>query len=478
MLLVHPVTEAVKFLPVLLVSLVIGTQSGNHMWGLIALAVIVLFALQRWFTTTYRIGPVHIELKTGLFQRKLLSIPRTRVRSVDVEAPLMHRVLGLSVVRIGTGTGRGDEKFELNALDAALVPGLRAALLTKPEAAEPDSAPPATVGLDKAGLDIAHFSPSWVRYAPFSSTGVVAVLATVGLAFQYGLGRQLVESAAVSGFVDSTAHFGVVVAVGAAAILLLVVASVLACVRYLLAYGGLRVVDDGRVLHVSHGLLKTRQTSLDRARLRGSTLMQPLLVRLAGGARLDAIMTGVSAEKRESSLVLPPAPVAEARRVMADLIGDSIQSSVELTPHGPAAVRRRFTRALLPVLAVLAGLAIAQVAGVHIAWFVWSLAGVLSVAATGVAWDRQRGLGHAVLPGWLVTQSGSLDRRRNCVQSAGIIGWTVRQSFFQRRAGVATIVAATPAGQGHYDVLDLPAEDAWALIEAVQPGAGDIWARR
>ena len=127
---------------------------------------------------------------------------------------------------------------------------------------------------------------------------------------------------------------------------------------------------------------------------------------------------------------------------------------------------------------MLAGLAIAQVAGVHIAWFVWSLAGVLSVAATGVAWDRQRGLGHAVLPGWLVTQSGSLDRRRNCVQSAGIIGWTVRQSFFQRRAGVATIVAATPAGQGHYDVLDLPAEDAWALIEAVQPGAGDIWARR
>ena len=71
-----------------------------------------------------------------------------------------------------------------------------------------------------------------------------------------------------------------------------------------------------------------------------------------------------------------------------------------------------------------------------------------------------------------------LDRRRVSLEADGIIGWTVRQSFFQRRAGVATIVAATPAGTGSYEVVDIPVDQAWALVEAVTPGGGDVWINR
>jgi putative membrane protein len=71
-----------------------------------------------------------------------------------------------------------------------------------------------------------------------------------------------------------------------------------------------------------------------------------------------------------------------------------------------------------------------------------------------------------------------VDRQRVSLDAEGIIGWTVRQSFFQRRAGVATVVAATPAGAGHYEVIDIPEELAWSLIEAVTPGCADSWTRR
>ena len=81
------------------------------------------------------------------------------------------------------------------------------------------------------------------------------------------------------------------------------------------------------------------------------------------------------------------------------------------------------------------------------------------------------------MPRWLIVRNGSLTRDRDCVQSAGIVGWTVRSSFFQRRAGVATVRAATAAGKGHYDVLDLLETDTWGLVEAVTPGAGDVWSR-
>jgi putative membrane protein len=41
-----------------------------------------------------------------------------------------------------------------------------------------------------------------------------------------------------------------------------------------------------------------------------------------------------------------------------------------------------------------------------------------------------------------------------------VVGWQVHQSFFQRRQGLATVVAAVGAGAGGYRALDIGADDA------------------
>ncbi|TSE00159.1 PH domain-containing protein [Skermania sp. ID1734] len=471
MLLVHPVTEVVRVAPALVVSLIIGSQHDDYRWTLLGLLIVVSHAILRWFTTSYRFGPVHIELRTGVFRKQRLSVPRSRIRSVEAKASFLHRVLGLAVVHIGTGShAHHEHPFELNALDAKLVPKVRAALLTKDAVPQESTRAPA----DRRGTEIAHFSLAWVRYAPFSLTGVVAVGTIAGVIFQNGLGQRIADSAFLTGVFGAARSFGLVAMLACLLVALLVFASALACVRYVLSYGRLTVIDDGTVLHVSHGLLTTRQTSLDSSRLRGTTLAQPLLLRLAGGARLDAIMTGVRVHEHGSSLLLPSAPRAEAIRVSGTVTGTRTQDDVRLVHHGPAATRRRYVRALSPVAMAAAGLAIASryVQMPSYAW--WALAAA-TLTAIAVAWDRARGLGHAVLPGWLITQTGSLDRKRHTLQSSGIIGWTVRQTYFQRRAGLATVIAATPAGKGRYEVVDIPAERAWQLVDAVTPGAGDIW---
>ncbi|MGV9744051.1 PH domain-containing protein [Rhodococcus zopfii] len=478
MLLVHPVQEILRLLPVLAVSVVVGSSSGNHGWGLAVAGLLVVIGVLRWFTTTYRIGPAHVELRRGLLQRQVLSIPRSRIRSVDVDRRVMHRLLGLASVRIGTGQatggGRDRNRFELDGLAIGAVPALRESLLSAHTA--PGDGPAAAAAPTET--ELARLQPSWVRYAPFSTTGLVAVAAVAGLAFQYGIGERLAESRTVQRGISWATAAGPVLAVAVAVAALLAVASAVACVRYLLLYGNLLVTDDGRTLRIGHGLLRVRHTTLDRARLRGAVLREPLALRIAGGARLDAIMTGVAAERGESSLLLPAAPAAEAHRVATAVVRNPALPATPLRPHGPAARRRRYTRAVLPVLAALAVAAVATaVTGRAVPLPVWIGAVLLIPVAAGLAWDRYRSLGHAVLPGWLTTRSGSLDRQRVCLEADGIIGWTVRQSFFQRRAGVATVVAATPAGVGHYEVLDLPAEQAWSLVEAVTPGAGDVWAR-
>ncbi|WP_433685565.1 PH domain-containing protein [Nocardia sp. CA-119907] len=533
MLLVHPVTEVVKFIPVLIGSVILGTNTGNHLWGLIALALIVGFALTRWFTTTYRVGPTHVELRTGLIQRKKLSVPRSRIRSVDIEADLLHRVLGLAVLAIGTGQhADSSEKFKLDALDADAVPPLRAALLAHTSArvssAAQESVDPLRKGLPEYASgnvrEIGHWQASWVRYAPLSLTGFAIIAPIVGVTFQYGFGQVLFSSDAVHSIEDGSAAL-IAVAIALLILAIVVIVSLAACARYLATYFGLRVLDNDRTLHLRHGLFTTRQITLDLARFRGATVNEPLLLRLAGAAELEAIMTGQSPRQK----ILPQAPRAAIERTLAELLvprgaespdiaasriaragiaspdratGDisttefppasttkdralpresvtgqgATVSTAPLVAHGPVARRRRYTRALSPILIGAAAMLIFSLTGVDFSPWWWLLPALTALIAAALAADRYRGLGHAVLPAtehspaWLITRSGSLDRDRDCLEAPGIIGWTVRQSFWQRRSGIATVVAATAAGKKRYHVVDIPLEQAWELIESATPG--------
>lgn len=486
MLLVHPINEVVKFIPVLIGSVILGTNTGNHVWGLIALAAIVGFALTRWFTTTYRVGPTHVELRTGLIQRKKLSVPRSRIRSVDIEADLLHRMLGLAVLAIGTGQhADSGEKFKLDALDAAAVPGLRTALLahTAAESAVgqqvPTENPLQELPVSWSAREIGHWQASWVRYAPLSLTGFAIIAPIVGLAFQYGFGEIVFSSDTVRELGNGSAVL-IAAAIALLVVAIVVIVSLAACTRYLTTYFGLRVLDDDRTLHLRHGLFTTRQITLDLARFRGATVKEPLLLRLAGAAELEAIMTGQSPRQK----ILPQAPRSAIEHTLAHLLAprgarpsdDATVSTAPLIAHGTAARRRRYTRALSPILLLTAAMLIISLAGVDFSPWWWLLPALAAPIAAGLAADRYRGLGHAVLPAtdsspaWLITRSGSLDRDRDCLEAPGIIGWTVRQTWWQRRSGIATVVAATAAGKKRYLVLDIPLEQAWNLIESATPG--------
>ncbi|OBK08693.1 hypothetical protein A5746_15380 [Mycolicibacterium conceptionense] len=462
MLLVHPVHEVLQQIPLLIGAVVLGSATGNQGWTIAAIGLTVAVGLARWFTTSYRIEPDEVQLRTGLLQRKVLSVPRNRIRSVSTDARLLHRMLGLTVLRISTGQeAKGDTEFALDAVEAQQVPRLRAILLA-------DAVPVADA---PAGLELARWQPSWLRYSPLSFTGLAMIAAAVGVVYQAGAGAALQNSDIAQSGVAIAERLGVLVSVLVGALVIVVVSVVLSVLRSLLTYGNLVLRRDAEVLHLQHGLLRLREHTYDMRRLRGGTLREPLLVRAFGGARLDAVMTGVGGEG-EASLLLPPCPSRTATAVLAELIGDPGAVDAPLVAHGPAAVRRRWTRALtLPVVAA------AMLALVGVPAWVWMLWAVAVVAAGLLAADRARSLGHRVRDGWLVARAGSLERRRDHLDTAGIIGWTVRQTFFQRRAGVATLIAATAAGEKRYQVLDVPAEQAWSVAAAATPWVADnAWA--
>jgi putative membrane protein len=468
MLLVHPVHEVLRQIPLLIGSVVLGSATGNPLWTLFGLALIVGYGVARWFTTGYRIDADEVQLRTGVLQRKVLAVPRNRIRSVSTDARLLHRLLGLTVLRLSTGQqASGDTAFALDAVDSGQVPRLRAILLA-------DSLVPADQ--QTTGRQLARWHPSWLRYSPLSFTGLAMIAAAAGVIYQAGVGAALQDSQLARNGLDAAERFGIAASVGVLAVAVLVASVVLSVLRSLVTYGNLVLFrrdtagNDG-VLHLEHGLLRLREHTFDMRRLRGGTLREPLLVRMFGGARLDAVMTGVGGAG-EASMLLPPCPRTTAETVLSELIERPDVVTGELRRHGLAATRRRWTRALtLPALLLVA---MALLPNPVWLWPVW---GALAVCCAFLAADRSRALGHRVDADWLVARAGSLDRRRDCIAAAGIVGWTVRQTLLQRRAGVATLVAATAAGVKSYRVVDVPADLAWTIAGSASPWVADSsWA--
>ncbi len=474
MLLVHPVHEVLRQIPLLVGAVVVGSATGNSIWTVAALGVTIGFGVLRWFTTTYRIAPDEVQLRAGVLQRKVVSVPRNRIRSVQTEARLLHQLLGLTVLRVSTGQHTtGAAEFALDAVRAEEVPRLRAILLA-------DSLAPADGGDDQQrapGRLLARWQPSWLRYSPLSFTGLAMILAAVGVVYQAGLGAALQHSRLAESGRDVAQRFGVIASVALVVTVVVLASVVLSVLRSLATYGNLTLRRDADVLHLEHGLLRKREHTFDMRRLRGGTLRQPLLVRLLGGARLDAVMTGV-AGAGEASLLLPPCPVDTAETVLTGLIDDADAVSGAVLGHGAAATRRRWTRGLVLPVGVAVGLAVAATVVTVPVW-AWIATALLGLCCAVLAADRARALGHRVDRRWLVARAGSLERRRDCIAADGIIGWTVRQTFFQRRAGVATLVAATAAGVKHYRVIDVPAERSWSIAGTASPWVADSrWARR
>ncbi len=498
MLLVEPLRELIRFIPLLIVLIFAG-RAGNSgpPWGLIGTAAVIALGIVRYLTTRYRITPTVIQVRKGLLSRKNLTVPRDRVRTVDISAHPLQRMLRLVKVQIGTGTsGHRHESVDLDGLPAAVAMPLRAELLHRARARsdgqsapaqqpDPSDAPegiPAAAGttsLTEVETEIVRLNPRWIWYAPATLSGVVTGLAVIGLAWRVLNEAQVnpAEIGVVSKTLDHLETTPIWLDVLQVGIVVVLAVTALSVAGYLLTFWAFRLSrHQGGTLHVTRGLLTTRATSIEERRLRGTERTEPLLLRAVGGARLSAIATGLRAGRgatRGGEVLLPPAPLSVATSVEATVLGSPAPGRAELLPRGPAARRRRYTRALAMTAVVDLVLAAWWWFGRLPGWVVVAALVALPLAAL-LARDRFRNLGHAVVDGRLITQLGSLVRRRAVLDERGIVGITLRRSWFQRRNKLTSLIATTAAGQQKYAVPDLDDEAALRLAQQLLPVTGQF----
>ena len=455
---------------------------GTWLLPFLVLGALVLGALP-WLTTYFRRTDTQLQVRRGVLRRTVVTAPLDRVRSVDLESSLLHRLLGLTTVTIGTGVD--DTRIELDSLSTTRADRLRVELLQRapvavpgplPETRRPDRparrrpsagrrrSPPPTAE------ELARIDWSWLRFAPFSLSRLVVLAAAFGALSQFFDNLPLDRVGDAWQWLGSQALPVLVPGVAVACLVGWVIVSV---GGYVLRWWDLRLVREDGNLRLTAGLFTTRSTSVEEARVRGVLLTEPVLLRAVGGAELSTLATGVGSGG--VTKVLPPCPLPVAARVGTAVLEDPRPLTVPLLPHGDAARRRCHWRAQRPTMLVLAATP-GRVGrrrprrGRRPRLRGRGAAGRRRLA-TGVA--SYRHLGHALAPGHLVSGAGALQRSRTVLERDGIIGWVVRQSWFQRRVGLATLVATTAAGPESVVVVDLPLAQAIALADAATPGMLD-----
>ncbi|MGW7056568.1 PH domain-containing protein [Streptomyces sp. NPDC054887] len=459
-----------------------GLVGGRPVWqalgwvlGGAALVVVGGSALDgvRWRRTRYRVGAERVELRTGLLLVKRRSLARERVRSVDLTANVLLRVLGLVRVRIGTGenTGGGESTLELDAVTREEGERLRTELLDRGPAGAAGAVP------QREG-ELAVLDPGWIRYAPLSFVAPALGGAAVGGLMQvsewFGARGRLIGWAR-DRFQDTPVPWIVVVLVAGAGAAGVVGALGLWAERW---WNYRLEREPGGTLRVRRGLFTTRSISVEERRLRGVELVEPLGVRLVGAARVDAVATGLSTGEdggahADHRTLLPAVPRATAEEVAAHVLRESASPTraAGLTPHPPAARTRRLRRAagaaLAPVL-VLAFLGLLLTDALLYAAVVSGV--VLLPPAVLLGRDAYRSLGHGVSGGYLVARSGTVRRTTVALQRSGVIGWTIKQSVFQRRVGLVTLTATTAAGAGAYSVHDAAESEGLHFADTSVPG--------
>ncbi|WP_335935962.1 PH domain-containing protein [Streptomyces sp. PTD5-9] len=421
----------------------------------------------RWRRTRYRIGAERVELHSGLLLLKRRSLPLERVRSVDLTAHLLQRVLGLVTVRIGTGEHSGESTLELDPVSRQEGERLRRELLERGVAAVP--------GPHREG-ELAVLDPRWIRYAPVSfvapALGGAAGGAVMQVSDWFGAQGKVIDWVG-----DRFRDTALPAVIGILALAVLAAGVVGALGLWVEMWWNYRLErEPGGTLRVRRGLLTSRSVSIEERRLRGVDLVEPLGVRLFGAARVDAITTGLAKGDDEQhgdhNTLLPVAPRPVADAVAAGVLREAVSpTGAPLTGHPPAARGRRLRRALwavaVPVLVlVVLGVLLTPV----LLWCALACAVVGLPVGLLLARGSYRALGHALSGDYLVVRSGPVRRSTAALERAGVIGWTVRQTYFQRRSGVLSVTATTAAGAGAYTAHDTDASEGLDFAARAVPG--------
>ncbi len=361
-------------------------------WILLALlAGGLVFGTASWLRTKYWIEADELRVDTGLVSHQSRRIRVDRIQAVDIVQPFVARIFALAELRMDVAGG-GASEGSLAYLPLREAQALREQLLARRDEARGVAAPAGAPAPEEDRL-----------------------VATLDLQM---LVLSLLLSPETVGFVLTAVAFGVVFATfgslgGAAGVVPVLIAFVLAQFRKLSAFYGFTLLQTSAGLQVRRGLFELATQTIALHRVQGVVVTEPWMWRRMGWARLDVAVAGQERAqgdegKPAQSTVMPVAPRALVHALAAQLL-EAASGRAGVDPQAVA------------------------VTGVP-------------ERARWVAPVRRRFLFAGLDEHVLVGREGVLTRRTHVVPHARVQSLRLRQGPWQRRLGLADLLVDSPPG--------------------------------
>ena len=265
------------------------------------------YCLPAWWYATFGLREDHLVVHSGLVLRGSREIPLSRLQAVDVVRPLLLQVFGLAELRVELAGGDGSV-VRLPCLRHALAERMRVAVLAH-AAGLPGRAPEA---------------PEWPFYR---------------LPFPLLLGALLFRVPVLLAFVALLMLLTAGVVFGEPGVFGAVVPLVLGLLRHfwgpLTRYTDFYASTSGDGLRLRYGMFQRRMQTVPPGRVQAVRVVEPLLWRALGVARVEANVAGYAgARQGDSATLLPVAPRHRAFALVNEVFPDSDAVSVPLASGG------------------------------------------------------------------------------------------------------------------------------------------------
>ncbi|WP_171056393.1 PH domain-containing protein [Paenibacillus sinopodophylli] len=475
------------FLPFILIGLLRGTDWTGLEWywyaGVSVLSIIiVVFSYIQWKSFGFWLESDRIIIRKGWLFRDEKTIYYTRIHTVNVEQPLVQRLLKLAQVKIETPGGNKKADGILPALSLREASDIQQML--KKQATEASK----TEEIDESGylelqqpsssdgqfvmeinhkqlvdqLESQHIEQRTVislhagqlmqAAATSMNFGLVAAFMAGLYSFANDFINQLLPYHFFESVVeDSSSLMPSVVIVIVVAIAGLLIAWLLSILLYVLKYSGFKVNRDGRQITVSYGLLEKKSFVFDPRKVQAVIIKEGWLRQTFGYAEIQLQI--VSSDKKEQLMLHPFVKRSDIQKVLSEFVPQLNHPSSIRLKGPPKRAYLYYIRIELLVVVLLCAAAIVFLKETGL----WSLLFVPLV----LGWRRSCYLaaGVSLDKGQLTLRKRFLSRSTYLIKRPQIVTMRVNRSIGQERRQLLTLSVRVLGSPYDYQVKCLERAD-------------------
>ncbi len=472
-----PVAQAVQAL----IFPVVATLAAPPLFTIVALAGFAILGLivraLDWRLRTFSFDGEVLRVDHGVLSRNHRSLDVSRIQQVEIQRGAVQRLFGLAAIRVETAGSSSEPEVDLRVLPEADAVALRNAVRVSQDrlagrhsvGSEDGEATDAA----HAGVEVLRVPLGHVVLAALTGARLLVLPALIGGALQF-IGNQVgpfvdqaLDQAIELGIAGETPTFAGpdwrLVAFGVAVALVLTMAAAVAV--GVLRDGNFRIRQVDEDLHISRGLLSTRDSVVPLRRVQLVQIQRNWARRALGYATVRIRSAGGSTGG-EGRVTVPLLPNTEVDRLISCLL-PNVDGVPDLHAHPPAALRRALFRWLRPAALLIAAAYLlpemVEVLDREVVRTVQPYLLVLLPVNAVLAVVEYRQLAHGATPLVVAARSGALSISTSIAPVVKVQALTSRRSLFQRRLGLTTLHAHVAGPGALITVLDAGRADASEL---------------